>query len=110
MSDRSLAHCDAGHRSAVTMRHKLFSAGTGRFQLPCYLDDDLQGFNLLVGGPGLLQRLVQLLDAVGVILLGEVEQLSLGTLHTHTNTQVGLKLNFVRVQCRSIKLCLFLPF
>lgn len=50
-----------------------------------YLDDDLQGFDLLVRGPGLLQGLVQLLNAVGVILLGEVQQLSLGALNTQTN-------------------------
>lgn len=47
-----------------------------------YLDDDLQGSDLLVRGPGLLQGLVELLNAVGVILLGEVQQLSLGALHT----------------------------
>ncbi len=60
--------------------------GDDYFQLLDYLDDDLQGFDLLVRRPGLLQGLVQLLDAVGVILLGEVQQLSLGTLHTHTHT------------------------
>lgn len=48
-----------------------------------YLDDNLQSFDLLVGGPGLFQGLVQLLDAVGIILLGKVQQLSLGTLSTH---------------------------
>ena len=48
-----------------------------------YLDDNLQGFDLLVGGPRLLQGLVQLFDAVGIILLGQVQQLSLGTLSTH---------------------------
>lgn len=52
------------------------------FGLQGYLNDDLQGFDLLVSGPGLLQGLVQLLDAVGVVLLGEVKQLSLRTLHT----------------------------
>lgn len=52
-----------------------------------YLDDDLQGFDFLVSCPGFLQRLVQLLNAVSIILLGEVEQLSLGTLHS---TKVGL--------------------
>lgn len=54
-----------------------------------YLDDDLQGFDLLVRGPGLLQGLVQLLNAVGVILLGEVQQLSLGALNT--DKQAGPK-------------------
>lgn len=49
-------------------------------QLISYLDDYLQGFDLLVRGPGLLQGLVQLLDTVGVVLLGEVEKLPLGTL------------------------------
>lgn len=52
------------------------------FGLQGYLYDDLQGFDLLVRGPGLLQGLVQLLDAVGVVLLGEVKQLSMRTLHT----------------------------
>lgn len=46
-----------------------------------YLNDDLQGFDLLVSGPGLLQGLVQLLDAVGIVLLGEIKHLSLRTLH-----------------------------
>lgn len=58
-----------------------------------YLDDDLQGFDLLIGGPGLLQGLIQLLDAVCIILLGEVQQLSLGTLNTHTQTSRSKQLD-----------------
>lgn len=45
-----------------------------------YLNDNFQGFDFLVCRPGLLQGLVQLFNAVGVILLREVKQLSLGTL------------------------------
>lgn len=93
MSDRSLEHWNTDHRSALMFLHRrvFFPRyfGDECFQLLDYLDDDLQGFDLLIRGPGLLQGLVQLLDAVGVILLGEVQQLSLGTLHTHTHTQAN---------------------
>lgn len=49
-----------------------------------YLDDNLQGFDFLIGGPGFFQGLVQFLNAVGVILLGQIQQLSLGALNTQT--------------------------
>lgn len=58
-------------------------------QLLSYLDDDLQGLDLLVRGPRLHQGLIQLLDAVGIILLGEVQKLPLGTLRTCAHPQVG---------------------
>lgn len=44
------------------------------------LDDDFQSLHFLVRGPGVLQRLVELLDAVHVILLSQVQQLLLGAL------------------------------
>lgn len=44
------------------------------------LDDDLQGLHFLVRGPGVLQGLVELLYAVHVVLLSQVQQLLLGPL------------------------------
>lgn len=44
------------------------------------LDDYFQSLHFLVRGPGVLQRLVELLYAVHVILLSQVQQLLLGAL------------------------------
>lgn len=86
MSDRSLAHWSTAHGSVPLMIDWTWRESSP--QLTSYLDDDLQGSDLLVRGPGLLQGLVQLLDTVGVVLLGEVEKLPLGTLHRLARTFV----------------------
>lgn len=44
------------------------------------LDNNLQSLHFLVRGPGILQGLVELLYAVHIILLGQVQQLPLGSL------------------------------
>lgn len=83
MSDSSLEHWNTDPRSVhLIQKTTTKQQRIGLFLLCFYLDDDLQGFDLLVRGPGLLQGLVELLDAVGIILLREVQQLPLGTLRS----------------------------
>lgn len=52
------------------------------------LDDDFQGFDFLVCSPGLLQRLVELFNAVHIVLLGQVQQLPLWALSTHNEQHI----------------------
>lgn len=52
------------------------------------LDDDFQGFDFLVWTPCLLQRLVELFNAVHIVLLGQVQQLPLWALSTHNEQHI----------------------